>query len=112
MLVNRSYHLMQARDFYNLGRYCSMSICQGGNGLPFMAEQVYDYLSVGKSAGLMIDVNDVPGHILQFVIQKVKLTHKINTLGKLIVPAGRIQGKLYILVITEQFMALPIGNSP
>ena len=73
--------------------------------------RVYDYLSVGKSTGLTIDVNDVPGHILQFVIQKVKVTHKINTLGKLIVPAGRIRRKLYIL-ITEQFMALPIGNSP
>ena len=59
-----------------------------------MAEQVYDYLSVGKSTGLTIDVNDVPGHILQFVIQKVKVTHKTNTLGKLIVPAGRIQGKI------------------
>ena len=30
----------QARDYFHLGRYVAMSICQGGSGLPFFAEPV------------------------------------------------------------------------
>ena len=39
-----------------------MSICQGGNGLPFMAEQVYDYLPLGKSTGLTFDKRNPRPH--------------------------------------------------
>ena len=63
---------MQAQNFYNLGRFCSMSICQGGNGFPFFAEQVYRYFVSGKCTGVEIDTFDVPDYTLQFVLQKVR----------------------------------------
>lgn len=44
---------MQAQNFYNLGRFCFVSICQGGNGFPFFAEQVYHYFVTGKCTAKM-----------------------------------------------------------
>ena len=48
-----------------------MSVAQGGNGFPFLAEPVYDYLCTGRSTGISISVTDIPDPTLQFVAQKV-----------------------------------------
>ena len=48
-----------------------MSICQGGNGFPFFAEQIYQYFVSGKCTGVDIDTLDIPDYTLQFVLEKV-----------------------------------------
>ncbi len=50
-----------------------MSIVQGGNGIPFLAPPVYDYLSTGKfPSNINIDHVDVPYPNLRFVLEKIK----------------------------------------
>ena len=51
-----------------------MSICQGGNGFPFFAEQVYQYIVSGKCTGINVDTADIPDYTLKFVLQKVILS--------------------------------------
>ena len=46
---------------YNFGRYVSMSICQGGSGIPFVAQPVYRYLCTGKATGINVNNVDNPG---------------------------------------------------
>ena len=48
-----------------------MSICQGGMGIPFLAQPVYDYLYYEKCVGLNVNVTDLPDPVLKFVIEKV-----------------------------------------
>lgn len=48
-----------------------MSICQGGNGTPFLAQSVYTYLCTGKCTGIRVKHADIPDPVLQFIVQKV-----------------------------------------
>ncbi len=48
-----------------------MSIMQGGGGLPFLAEPVYNYLCTGVSTGIEVHNKDIPDHTLRFVLDKV-----------------------------------------
>jgi len=48
-----------------------MSICQGGSGIPFLAQPVYTYLCTGKCTGISVGHADIPDPVLQFVMQKV-----------------------------------------
>ena len=57
---------------YNFGRYVSMSICQGGSGIPFVAQPVYRYLCTGKATGINVNNVDIPDHALRFVVDKVR----------------------------------------
>ena len=61
----------QVRNFYNLGRYSAMSIIQGGSGLPFLAELVYNYLCTGECTGLAIQTEEVPDPTVRFVLKRV-----------------------------------------
>ena len=63
--------LLQARDFYNLGRYTVMSVTQGGSGFPFLAPPVYDYLCTGKCTGISLKNEEALDSMLQFVLSKV-----------------------------------------
>ena len=67
----------QANDFYNLACYISMSICQGGSGIPFLAQPVYSYLCTGKSTGITVDNADIPDPVLQFVVEKVHSNYMV-----------------------------------
>ena len=48
-----------------------MSICQGGNGIPCLAQPVYTYLFTGKCTGITVDDEDTPDAVLQFVVRKL-----------------------------------------
>ena len=48
-----------------------MSICQGGSGIPFLAQPVYTCLCTGKCTGISVGHADIPDPVLQFVMQKV-----------------------------------------
>jgi len=48
-----------------------MSIVQGGNGFPFLAEPVYDYLCTGRCTGISVGITTIPDPTLQFVVTKV-----------------------------------------
>jgi len=63
--------VLQNHSFYNLGRYVVMSIVQGGNGFPFLAEPVYDYLCTGRCTGISVGITTIPDPTLQFVVTKV-----------------------------------------
>ena len=49
-----------------------MSICQGGCGIPFLAQPVYTYLCTGKCTGITVEYDDIPDPVLQFVVHKVQ----------------------------------------
>ena len=48
-----------------------MSILQGGNGFPFLADAVYDYFCTGVYTGINVTNEEIPDSTLQFVIEKV-----------------------------------------
>ena len=48
-----------------------MSTTQDGNGFPFLSEAVYTYLSTGKYTNIIVDIDDVPGEMLKFAVEKV-----------------------------------------
>ena len=48
-----------------------MSIAQGGNGFPFLAKAVYDYIVTGKHTNVGIPVESVPEGLLKFAALKV-----------------------------------------
>ena len=48
-----------------------MSIIQGGSGLPFLAEPVYNYLCTGECTGLAIQTEEVPDPTVRFVLKRV-----------------------------------------
>lgn len=50
-----------------------MSITQGRNGFPFLAECVYTYLCSGESAGISVPTDKVPYQTLRFALEKVYL---------------------------------------
>ena len=50
--------IAQDNEYFNLGRLTSMSIAQGGNGLPFFANPVYQYICTGKFEDVTIDTVD------------------------------------------------------
>ena len=56
----------------------AMSVCQGGSGLPFLAEPVYNYLCTGELREIEITTEDIPDPSLQFVIQKVRMKMKCH----------------------------------
>ena len=62
---------MQAKDWYNLGVYTTMSVMQGGSGFPFMADAVYNYFCTGDSTGIIVPNDKVPNHILRCALEKV-----------------------------------------
>ena len=55
-----------------------MSITQGGNGFPFLAECVYKYFCTGESTGASIPTEKVPDATLRFTLEKVKKFHNNN----------------------------------
>lgn len=68
MHVLLNFFKNQVQNFYNLGRFCSTSICQGGNGFPFFAKEVF---VCGKCTDVNVDTHDIPDYTLQFVLEKV-----------------------------------------
>ena len=61
----------KAKEFYSLGVYTAMSVVQGGNGFPFLADCVYEYLVSGVSTGIRIPMDKVPDPSLRFALEKV-----------------------------------------
>lgn len=49
-----------------------MSVAQGGNGFPFLAKVVYEYISTGRYTDTKIDVDTISGGYLKFSIEKVE----------------------------------------
>lgn len=51
-----------------------MSITQGGNGLPFLAESVYEYISTGvMPREIEMDVDAIPDRNIKFCVNKVHI---------------------------------------
>lgn len=48
-----------------------LSICNGGNGLPVLAEPVYNYFAHGKCTDIALPNSNVPDGTLQFVLERV-----------------------------------------
>ena len=57
----------------SLGQFVAMSIIQGGNGFPFLAPPVYEYFVTGKCTDIAVDNGDIPDHMLQIIIEKVRV---------------------------------------
>ncbi len=49
----------------------AMSICQGGNGFPFLAEAIFTYMATGEYTNICVNTEDIPGNLLKTAIQKV-----------------------------------------
>ena len=51
-----------------------MSIIQGGNGIPYLARQVYLYICEGGDfSNFEVDLKDIPEYPLKFAVEKVPL---------------------------------------
>ena len=48
-----------------------MSVLQGGNGFPFLADPVYDFLATGKTTNIVVRQDQLPDPSLQVVVGKV-----------------------------------------
>lgn len=48
-----------------------MSITQGGNGFPHLADAFYQYMAKGVYTNITVDTADVPGAVLKYAVQKV-----------------------------------------
>ena len=64
----------QKGELSTLGMFCVLSVLHGGNGFPFLAEPVYNYIVTGAYNCIQVATEDVPDNVLQLVIEKVKLT--------------------------------------
>ena len=53
--------------------YLVLSVIHGGNGLPIMAEAVFQYLLFESFHASGIPAGDIPDSVLQFIIEKVIL---------------------------------------
>ena len=53
----------------SLGVFTAMSITQGGNGFPFLAECVYTYLCSGESTGIFVPTDKVPDQTLRLALE-------------------------------------------
>ena len=62
------------RELRILGIYCVLSIIHGGNGWPFLAHPVFEYLVTGAYNCISVPTNEIPDPILHHVIEKVRLT--------------------------------------
>ena len=51
--------------------FVAMSIVQGGCGVPFLADPVYDDIVQGKCRAVQVDHRDIPQHALKDTVQKV-----------------------------------------
>ena len=63
--------IAQDKDLYYFGIYIAISIIQGGNGFPFLAEPVYSYMCTGTATGIEILTKDIPDPTLLYIIEKV-----------------------------------------
>lgn len=54
-----------------MGQLVGMSILQGGNGIPYLAREVYSYIITGKYSMFDVAVEDVPTGMLKSVIEEV-----------------------------------------
>ena len=50
-----------------------MSIAQGGNGFPFFARPVFDYITTGKYTNINLPTNDIPNMDLKVLVEKVHI---------------------------------------
>lgn len=66
--------LPQKGELSTLGMFCVLSILHGGNGFPFLAEPVYNYIVTGAYNCIHAATEDIPDNVLRLVIVKVKLT--------------------------------------
>lgn len=53
------------------GKYCAISIAQGGSGFPFFAKAVYDYFITGNLSMIHIKIDELPVNLLRHVVQQV-----------------------------------------
>ena len=54
-----------------LGMYCVLSIIHGGNGWPFLAQPVFEYIVTGTYHCIDVPTSEIPDPVLQHVIEKV-----------------------------------------
>ena len=64
-------YALQRKDYKAVGALAGMSVSQGGNGFPILADAVYDYMTSGKTTNCNIPVEDLPSSI-RFLVEQVK----------------------------------------
>ena len=63
--------IFQNRDYFYLGVFFVLSVMHGGNGMPFMAQPVFDYLVSGTYTEVKVAATEIPDHIIRFIVEKV-----------------------------------------
>ena len=63
----------QNNDFHILGVFTVLSVLHGGNGLPFLAKPVFDYLTTGCYSAIIVPDTEIPEIPLRFLIKKVDI---------------------------------------
>ena len=43
----------------------------GGNGLPFLAQPVFEYLLSGSYNAISVPASEIPDPVIQFIVEKV-----------------------------------------
>ena len=51
-----------------------LSVMHGGNGMPFMAQPVFDYLVSGPYTEVKVVATEIPDHMIRFIVEKVQST--------------------------------------
>ena len=62
----------QRNDFCNIGIFIVLSIIYGGNGFPFLAKPVFDYLTSGHYSAIVPEA-EIPDASLRLIIIKVAI---------------------------------------
>lgn len=52
-----------------------MSITQGGNGFPHLADAVYQYMAKGVYTNITVDTADVPGAVLKYEVPELLVVY-------------------------------------
>ena len=62
----------QREDFKIIGAYAGMSIAQGGQGLPILADVAFLYFHTGATTNLIVPTEDLPAHV-RCVVEQVSM---------------------------------------
>ena len=69
--LNSLVSIIQSKKFEKVGQLMAMSLAQDGNGFPFFAPSMFDYIC-GKDVGeITVDINHVPDYEARDFLFKV-----------------------------------------
>ena len=63
--------VLQRRDYFTLGKIVSVSILQGGPGLPFISREVFQYIGGCDITAICPDTENIPDSDVFLLAQEV-----------------------------------------